>query len=285
MLILRNRVSREYTVAERSVRVSEAAGDGAALSDLVLGFRTEVMADEAGAFRTFQSGSTRVHPAAGGVFATGEILHCVFQPLSADPSHELHFAVLRGDEVVAERVRGLLETEPALVEERFSLEGVAADRYVLRVRLQGAVGKVLAEKTAPFSVSPRASVPRAGLFARRSFDAARRALAWVVLGDQHWAMEDFAEAERLYTRAVSEEDPEVPQAQWKLAASHLRSGKAESALRLLLPLQFEHADRYEVVVGLGLGFYLKGKPEGGNRSPGKGRLAAAAAARHPQHAG
>ena len=27
---------------------------------------------------------------------------------------------------------------------------------------------------------------------------------------------------------------------------------------LLLPLQYEHADRYEVVVGLGLGFYLKG---------------------------
>lgn len=261
MLILRNRVSRQYTVAEHSVRVTDPPGGQPALSDVVLGFRTEAMADDPAAFKTFQAGSIRVHPAARGVFASGEIVHCVFQLLSADPSHELHFAVLRGDEVVSERVRDVATTEPAFIEERFSLEGAVADRYELRVRLQDAGGNVLAEETAPFSISPRGSIPRARLFARRSFDTAKRALVSVVIGDQHWAMESFAEAERLYERAVSEGDPEVPEAHWKLAASYLRSGKAESALRLLLPLQFEHPDRYEVVVGLGLGFYLKGNLE------------------------
>ena len=258
MLILRNRVSRQYTVAEHSVRVSDPPRGQPALSDVVLGFRTEVMPDGPDAFKTFQAGSARVHPAAGDVFAGTETVHCVFQLFSADPSHELNFAFLRGEEVVAERTRGVLGTEPAFIEERFSLEGAVADRYQLRVRLQDADGSVLAEKTAPFQISPRASIPRAGLFARRSFDAGKRALLAVVLGDQHWAMENFAEAERLFESAVSEGDREVPQAQWKLAASYLRSGKAESALGLLLPLQYEHADRYEVVVGLGLGFYLKG---------------------------
>ena len=259
MLILRNRVSRQYTVAERSVRVSDPPPGQPALSDVVLGFRTEVMPDDGpDAFRTFQAGSARVHPAAGGDFATGETVHCVFQLLSADPSHELNFAVLREGEVVAERARAVVETEPALIEEQFSLDGAIADRYELRVRLQDAGGSVLAEKTAPFQISPRASIPRAALFARRSFDVERRALLSVVLGDQHWAMENFDAAERLFESAASEGDPEVPQAQWKLAASYLRSGKAESALRLLLPLQYEHADRYEVVVGLGLGFYMKG---------------------------
>ena len=259
MLILRNRVSRQYTVAERSVRVSDPPRGQPALSDVVLGFRTEVMPDDGpDAFKTFQAGSARVHPAAGGDFATGETVHCVFQLFSADPSHELNFAVLREGEVVAERARAVVETEPALIEEQFSLDGAIADRYELRVRLQDAGGSVLAEKTAPFQISPRASIPRAALFARRSFDVERRALLSVVLGDQHWAMENFAAAERLFESAVSEGDREVPQAQWKLAASYLRSGKAESALRLLLPLQYEHADRYEVVVGLGLGFYMKG---------------------------
>ena len=259
MLILRNRVSLQYTVAEHSVRVPDFSDSRPALSDVVLGFRTEAMPDDGpDAFKTFQAGSARVHPSAGGVFTGSETVHAVLQVLSADPSHELNFAFLRGDEVVAERTRGVFETAPAFVEERFSPEGAVADRYELRVRLQDAQGSVLDEKTAPVQVSPRAGVPRAALFARRSFDAGRRALLMVLLGDQHWAMENFAEAERLFESAVSEGDPEVPQAQWKLAASYLRSGKAESALRLLLPLQYEHADRYEVVVGLGLGFYLKG---------------------------
>ncbi len=259
MLILRNRVSSQYTVAEHSVRVSDFSGGQPALSDLLVGFRTEAMPEDgAAAFKTFQAGAARIHPAVGGVFASSENLHAALQLLSADPSHDLHFALLRGEEVVAERTRDIVGTEPAFLEERFSLEGAVADRYELRVRLLDAQGSVLAEKTAPFSISPRASIPRPGLFARRSFDAGKRALLAVVLGDQHWAMENFAEAERLFESAVSEGDPEVPQAQWKLAASYLRSGKTESALGLLLPLQYEHADRYEVVVGLGLGFYLKG---------------------------
>lgn len=261
MLILRNRVSRQYTVAEHSVRVSDFTVGQAALSDLVVGFRTEVMPDGPDTFKTFQAGSVRVHPSTGGAFAGDETVHCVLQVFSADPSHELNFAFLRGAEVVAERTRGEFATAPAFIEERFSLEGVVADRYELRVRLRDARGSVLAEKTTPLQVSPRASIPRAALFARRSFDTERRALLGVVLGDQHWAMANFAEAERLFETAVSEGDPEVPQARWKLAAAYLRSGKAESALRLLLPLQFEHADRYEVVVGLGLGFYLKGNLE------------------------
>lgn len=259
MLILRNRVSRQYTVVEHAVRVSDFSGGQPALSDLLVGFRTEAMPDDGPeAFKTFQAGSARIHPAVGSVFASSENLHAVFQLLSAEPPHELHFALLREGEVVAERARDVLGTELAFIEERFSLEGAVADRYELRLRLRDAQGSVLAERTAPFSISPRASVPRPGLFARRSFDAGKGALVAVVLGDQHWAMENFAEAERLFESAVSEADPEVPQAQWKLAASYLRSGKAESALSLLLPLQFEHADRYEVVVGLGLGFYMKG---------------------------
>ena len=277
MLILRNRVSRQYTVAEHAVRVSDPPRGQPGLSDIVLGFRTETMPDGPGAFMTFQAGATRVHPAARGAFASGETVHCIFQLLAADSSHELHFAVLRGDDVVAERVRDVLRAEPPFIEEKFSLEGVVADRYELRVRLQDGGGSVLAEKTAPFSVSPRAGIPRAGLFARRSFDATRRALVAVVLGDQHWAMEDFAAAERLFEQAVAEADPEVPEAQWKLAGSYLRSGRAESALRLLLPLQFEHAERYEVVVGLGLGFYLRG-----NLKAAAAHLAKAVSLRPPQ---
>ena len=258
VVILRNRVSHQYTIAEHSVRITNPVPDRPALSDVVVGFRTEVMPDERDAFKTFQAGSVRVHPAAGGVFATSDTVHAVFQVLAAEPSHELSFSVLREDEVVAERTRSVVETGIAFVDEQFALEGAAPGRYELRVRLQDTDGSVLAEKAAQLQISPRGSIPRAGLFARRSFDVNKPALVSVVLGDQLWAMERFDEAEQLFESAVSEEDPDVPQSKWKLAASYIRSGKPESALRLLLPLKFTHPEQYEVVVGLGFGFYLKG---------------------------
>lgn len=257
MVILRNRVSFRYTVAEQTVRVSAPPVDRPALSDIVTGFRLEEMSDGPDTFQTFQAGPTRVHPAAGGAFAIGDALYCALQVLSAEPGQVLRFALLRSDEVIASQERTLSGREPPLIAERISLEGVEPDQYTLRVRLADGQGAVLAERRAPLVVSPRASLPRAGVFARRSFDTRRHARLAVVLGDQHWARGEFAEAERLFERAVSEDDPEVPQAKWKLAASHLRGGKPESALRLLLNLQFTHGDRYEVAVGLGLAFGMK----------------------------
>ena len=61
------------------------------------------------------------------------------------------------------------------------------------------------------------------------------------------------EAETLFRRAVEADDPKAPQARWKLAAAHLRAGRVEAALALLLPLQYTHPDQYEVAVGLGRG--------------------------------
>ncbi len=257
ILILRNRVSSEYTVAERPVSVPELTPGRPAISDLVLGFRTETMPDGPGAFRTFQAGPTRIHPAPGGVYAIGDTLHCAFQLLSAAPPQEIDFSLLLDGEVVQERRRAVREDEPGLIAEPFPLEGVAPGRYRFRVALLDGSGALLAEASEPVVVSPRGQIPRAGVFARRSFDWERTALREVVLGDQHWAQGRFPEAEASFRRAVAEGDPEVPQAKWKLAAAHLRAGRAEAALALLLPLEHTHRDQYEVAVGLGLGFHLK----------------------------
>ena len=259
MLILRNRVSSQYTVAEGSVRVTELRPGVPALSDLVLGFRTEVMDDDPPAtFRTFQAGPTRIHPAPGGVFPIGGTAHVAFQVLSSDPSHEIHVALLGEDGGrLKQRTRGAPESGSPLLSEPFPLDGVEPGRYQLRVELRDRTGATLAAAEAPLAVSPRAAIGRAGVFARRSFDANRPALVATVLGDQYWEMGRADEAETLYRRAVAADDRDVPQARWKLAAAHLRAGRVEAALALLLPLQYTHPDQYEVAVGLGLGFYLK----------------------------
>ncbi len=259
MLILRNRVSSQYTVAEASVRAPKVRAGVPALSDLVVGFRTEVMDDDPPTtFRTFQTGPTRIHPAPGGVFPIGDTVHLAFQVLAPDPSHGIHLALLgEDDDILAERTRAAPENDLSLLSEPFPLDGVGPGRYRLRVALRDPTGATLATAEAPIAVSPRASIPRAGVFARRSFDATRPALLATVLGDQYWEMGRADEAETLFRRAVEADDPKAPQARWKLAAAHLRAGRVEAALALLLPLQYTHPDQYEVAVGLGLGFYLK----------------------------
>lgn len=259
-VILRNRVSSQYTVAEASLTAPETDPGVPGLGDLVVGFRTEAMPGASpDAFLTFQSGPTRIHAAPGGVFPAGATAHGALQVLSAPPSHELHFALLREDGLaVAEQTRPAPEGGPVFVSQPVPLDGVAPGRYRLRAQLRDASGETIAETASPLVVSPRGSIPRAGVFARRSFDTTRPALLATALGDQYWALDRFEEAEELFRRAVAADDPEAPQAEWKLAASHLRAGRAEAALALLLPLQYAHGDRYEVAVGLGLGFYLKG---------------------------
>ena len=259
MLILRNRVSSQYTVAEVSVPVPDVSPDSPALSDVVIGFRTEAMADAPpGVFRTFQTGSTRIHPAPGAVFPIGGIAHPAFQVLSPAPSHLVRRALLdENDAVVLEDSHPAPKSGRSLVVEPFHLEGADPGRYRLRVELRDLAGALLAVTEAPITVSPRAVIRRAGVFVRRSFDAKRPALLATALGDQYWAMGRLEEAEALFRRAVAADDPAVPQARWKLAAAHLRAGRVEAALGLLLPLQYTHPDQYEVAVGLGLGFYLK----------------------------
>ncbi len=259
LLILRNRVSSQYTVAEGSIRVPRTRSDAPELSDLVVGFRTEEMPEaDPEDVRTFQWGPTRIHPTPGGVFPIGHTAHIAFQVLSPDPSQEIHLSLLGGNgAVLVEQTHPVPGNAPALVSEPLPLDGVEPGRYRLRVELRDRSDATLAVSEAPITVSPRAAIPRAGVFARRSFEPTRPALLATVLGDQYRETGRAAEAEALYRQAVEADDRDVPQARWKLAAAHLRARRVEAALALLLPLQYTHPDQYEVAVGLGLGFYLK----------------------------
>ena len=54
-------------------------------------------------------------------------------------------------------------------------------------------------------------------------------------------------------------------ADWKLAGAYVRSREPERALELLLPLEPDFGDQYEVALGLGLAYYLQGELESAAR--------------------
>jgi GWxTD domain-containing protein len=255
-LLLRNRASKQYAVAEKPLAVPPL--QGAALSDVILGYQEELAPVAAGNDHlTFQIGSSRIHPAADATFVPGETAYAFFQVEGADPDDLLRFALLSGDKKLAEREKRVSDYHGGPVSEPFTLSGMIGGTYVLQVRLLDPIGRLVAERNAEILVSPRSSLARPGFSYRRGFNAAAPGLLAFARGQQLMAMGRFAEAERELEESVSAGNPKLAMARWKLAGVYLISGKSDQALALLLPMRDEFPNEYEVVEGLGLAYHQK----------------------------
>ena len=257
-LVLRNRATKEFTAAERELRV-EQVPTGAGLSPLVVGYKKEIAGGK-DAHRAFQVGSEILYPAADGAFVTGETVHVLLQVPNATPDHRLRWTFRREQEApVTREVRvgayGAQERSAAI--EEFSLEGAPGGIYSVRAELLDPSGTLVQERALELTVSPRSSLARPGFVYRHSFNTDSPGLLSLAVGQQFLALGQLEEATAALTDAVGARNPRLAVASWKLASVHLLSGKADEALALLLPLKDEYKDQPEVVEGLGLGFYLK----------------------------
>jgi len=260
-VILRNRVLHQYTVAERDVKVGATPP---ALSDIVLGFQIEENppTGNTGGLKTFEAAGLRVHPATDGLFAIGDTAHVFFQVASAGADDRLKIALLDAQTVIREHELPAAEYAFRPVDQRVDLSEMAGGTYEVRVQLVGGVAsseRVLVEKTTSLTLSPRTAVPRPAFTARRSFDSDEPGMLAMTLGDQLWSLGRFDEARLKLEEAVAFDNPKLPMADWKLAGAYVRSREPERALALLLPLDPDFGDQYEVVLGLGLAYYLKGE--------------------------
>ncbi len=256
-VILRNRVLHQYTVAERDVKVGPTRP---ALSDIVLGFQIEEdpTTGNVGGLKTFEAAGLRVHPATDGLFAIGDTAHVFFQVASAGADDRLHIVLLDGQRVVQEHDLSPTEFLTKPVDQRLNLSEMVGGNYIVRVALVSSE-RVLVEKTATLTLSPRTAVPRPAFTARRSFDADEPGMLAMTLGDQLWSLGRFDEARLKLEEAVAFDNPKLPMADWKLAGAYVRSREPERALALLLPLEQDFGDQYEVALGLGLAYYLQGE--------------------------
>ncbi len=194
------------------------------------------------------------------MFAIGDTAHVFFQVESAGAGDRVRIALLDGERVVRDHLLDSAAYAGRPVDQRLDLSEMAGGTYRVSVRLLSASGtaeRVLAEKRAALTLSPRTAVPRPAFTARRSFDAGEPGMLAMTLGDQLWSLGRFDEARVKLEQAVAADNPKLPMADWKLAGAYVRSREPDRALALLLPLAGEFQDQYEVVLGLGLSYYLK----------------------------
>jgi len=255
--ILRNRATKQFTASERDLQIEPVAGHPS-LSPILLGYKREITAGTEEEHRSFQMGNQLLYPAVDGIFASGETAWVFLQAPKARPDQEIRWTLWAGLEKLSQRVVrvGAYGGAPAI--EAFPLVGLAGGTYPLQAELLDPSGNVVAERTADLTVSPRASIPRAGFVYRHSFNAETPGLLDLAEGQQYLALGRIAEAEAAFSEAVAAGNPRLPQAQWKLAYVLILLQKPAEALELLLPLKDTYADEPEVVEGLGYAYYFQG---------------------------
>ena len=258
-VILRNRVVQQYTVAEHKLTVEQVPQNAPGIGNLILGFRSEQMDDtsEAGELRTFQIGKLRIHPAVEGTFTLGETVHVLTQVLGDSSEARLELALVDAQGgIVLDRSVPLTTTEGGAVLESFLLTEMTGGRYRMRGQLVAQDGTLLGEKSVPFQVSPRTVIARPWIH-RRSFDTSVPGLLPLTLGDQLLTLGRIELAQRALEVAVDANNPELPQARWRLAGIYIGLRKPDRALELLQPLEDRFPNQYEVVAGLGFAHYFK----------------------------
>ena len=258
-VILRNRATTTYTVAEAEVEVPSFEPGRPALADVIL-YHDANMASQSidrTEVRTFQLGGLRLEPASDRLFAIGEAIHLFTQSYESPPGYRVTFELVDGERVFDSAEKELSEAMGGGVTAELTSFGMAGGNYQVRVRLLTPGGELSAERSVPIVLSPRTAVPRPGFVFRRAFDTRIPGLLSLTIADQLSNAGRHDEARAKYEKAVAAGNPDLPQARWKLATAYLRTQDGARALSLLAPLEQSHASRFEVVAGLGFAQYFQ----------------------------
>ena len=256
-VIVRERVSKQYTVAEWSLEVDDFSTGAPKLSDVVLGYRRNVVAGDDAAHGAFQIDATHLEVATNETFAIGETVYLLIQVFDAEPDYRMSFALMSGDEPVQEWDRSFSEYQGGPLVEELSLLGIASGNYEVTARLLDRSGVEIAARSAFLVVSPRTAVVRPGLVYRRGFNPRVPGLLELARAEQLWSADRIDEAIRELETSVAANNPELPMASWRLAGAMIRKRNPERALELLEPMEPRYPAQYEVIAGIGFAFHQK----------------------------
>jgi GWxTD domain-containing protein len=260
-IVLRNRAcpSREekdcfksYTLFESNVDVPEEQEERPELSELVLGYGSEIL--EEPLYRPFRFGNVEIFPNPRGVYAIGDDLVLAVGPRNAPPGSRLRFAVEGVEPAGKTWVEKTVDVDGwtmAAMVQTLSLAGFDGGRFEVVATLLDAAGSELAREAAPVTVSPRTSITRPAV--RGSIGPPRPEVPGVVamlLGEQYARVSNKAKARSELERALRE-NPRLGPAREQLAGLLLESNETDGVLTLLEPLVQNGPDRFEVLAILG----------------------------------
>jgi GWxTD domain-containing protein len=253
-VILKNLATKDYTAAEREIVVPEVVAGKPTLSDLVLAYGHEVSLSGSGPHRTFEVGGRELYPTMENVFAAGSTVHAMVQSFGAGAGNQVRFRVLNENSTASEETGEIVD---GVAFKEVPLLGLENGFYTVLAELADSEGTVLASRSAPLTVSPLNAIARPAFIYRHSFNADAPGFLEMTIGNQLMASGKLQEAEAMLERAVAANNPGLPMARWRLATLVLYTRKADRALELLLPLEKDFPNEYEVVEGLGFSYYIQ----------------------------
>ncbi|TDI36049.1 MAG: tetratricopeptide repeat protein [Acidobacteria bacterium] len=106
-------------------------------------------------------------------------------------------------------------------------------------------------------VVPKAPPPGPYPIGRRGFNAAVPGILALEKGEQYLALGEWERARKLLQEAAAANNPDLPMAHWQLATVFLRLGEVDRSLEILIAMESRYPNQFEVVSGLGFGFYFK----------------------------
>ncbi len=256
-VIIRNRATKQYSVSETKLSVSEPIVF-VSISPLVLANRfTNVFKTGSGEHKTFQLGSLEIDPVTEAVYATNASLFIATQVRNANVGQRMRFTIFSDEKKVLFQDEPLINRNNGFTKAEFSIQSLAQGRYLVQGDLVDSAGNTVVSRQVPFNISPRTSIPRAGFVYRHSFPVEEIGLLDMTLGEQLMARGRLDEAELRLRRAVEARNPNLPMANWKLASVILFNKEADEALDLLRPLENSFGNQVEVVEGIGFAYYIK----------------------------
>lgn len=249
---------RAYTLLEGPIEVPELQFETPELTDPVLAYGSDLLGGDP-LYRGYRFGRRSIRPNPSSVFAAGTTLYLLSEPLNAPEDARVEWTVapdpaaLFGDEPPApisgtvaaggDRDGPLVVSQP--------LGRLPGGRYVAGVRLLDGDGRELARRSAPFQVSPRATLARplvdGGLGEIRPELAGApelvRARQWEAAANPAMARAFAEEAVRVGPNYVPARE---------LLAQYLLEGDAPAEAATLLGPVFEaYPDRYDTAARLG----------------------------------
>jgi GWxTD domain-containing protein len=203
-LLVKNRVSKEFTSFERDIMVPES-GLSPVMSSLILAPAVRENSSIAGK-KAFHVGSTQIYPAPKRQFTLNDTLHVMFQLPDMDQSSaqdgKVTFVITKGeDEEVLRETKPLpAYSRTGTILETFPLKDYKPAHYVLDVEIHSASGETLFSDFQHFSISNVEHLPRQFIYSETAPASGDPETAFL-LGGQYFNKGELEKAQEYLEQA------------------------------------------------------------------------------------
>ncbi len=251
-LLLKNRVSKEFTSFERDIIIPSFQSSGE-MTRMILAPHTKNVSPS-GSNKPFKVGDVQIYPSPGNEFSVRDRMYIFFQipGISEDvrENGRLQFIFYKGDQEFRREVREIKSyPKKGQFLEEFSLEQFPPDFYRVEVNVFSEENKIILSEQAYFSISLAEIIPRPFIYSEPA-PSSSDSLTDYILGGQYFNQGIYEKAEYFLEKAHRKKPDSL-----KFAEGYGRilftKKKFEEAKKILLPFLENPQKDYQFLKLLG----------------------------------